>query len=896
MAKKYFIGTILCFLFLISTALLFGGNPIGIVPQHEPSLITIPRQGEPLLWKGPTIPYWPDRGSMGLLPNRSAKNLLSKAFHKWSDACKSIGFLEKDGIYEDINGSNFRDYVGINDGISPIIFDNDRQILRELGLPKEVLGVSGPEFISVATGYVVEAYSIINTDPWDGDKSDECGELDEKFLEAVLVHEFGHYIGLGHSQVNGDAYFANRSVAGFGVPPENMVETMYPFLTISQSTLKYDDIVTVNWLYSPSTYFNATASFHGTVVQPYSVREAQGVNVIARNVNTNDPLAVYRDAVSQISGVLYHPDIDAPVASPGEFYLPGIPAMVPMRVEIEALGEGEFPVFQKRNPLLVVPEFYNGVDEASSNPPDDPSDAVIVLLPAREEREIQIALNQSIYVTGLSPSSAPSHSDTFITVYGEGFHSESYVLLMHAATLKTVKECPAVFAGSNQIGFTLPYELSVGSYRVYVVNPPGGEGNVSTNYQLLEVTSSPLTITSIVPSQALYNSNDPVQVRGTNFYSQMVVYLSHQQHGYEISLQARVIDPGLLTFVAPAEVVPGQYNLRVVRPPAGAENESSSLSFTILKNDLSIGSLSPSSIYETTNPIVTLIGSGFTNHSFVRITALSNGLIVTATPIIVSPTDLSFHFPMSLMNGEYTVAVIRPPGDSNNISNAIPINVIPLPTTTTTTSTSSTTSTTTSTSSTSTTSTSTTSTSTSSTSSTSTLMPVTTSTLMIPTTTLLWPTTTWPWNTTTSNPYFTTTSLPVTTSLPTTTSTSTTLSTTTTTIFNLQPFGQLETPPSGSTVQDSISVDGWAVDDQGTLKVTLMIDGDSVAVDVTRILRSDIAALFPQFPNSDTAGFHFDFDTNTLPDGFHQITVLFEDRLGSCSLSGSRVVYVLNHP
>jgi len=844
MLKRYIFGLIFGILFLLSSVLLFAGNPIGLVSQQ------IPREGQPWIWKGPTIPYWPDRGSLGYLPNRTAKNLVSQAFRRWSDACSSINFQERDGIFEDITGANFRDYLGKKDGISPIIFDNDRQILRALGFPKEVLGFSSPEFIDLATGYVTEGFSIINTDSFDWDKNDGGGELDEKYLEALLVHEFGHYIGLGHSQVNGNAFFNRRPLVGFAVPPENMVETMYPILLPSQSTLKYDDIVTVNWLYPAAGFLSNSASFHGKVVQPDSVREVQGVNVIARNVNTiNDPLAVYRDAVSQISGVGFHPDIFAPAFSRGEFLLSGIPPMTPMRIEIESLGSGEFPVFQIPDPLSIIPEFYNSIDESYSNPPDDPSDATILILPQRERREILFMLNQPIYLTEVNPASVPSHSDAIITIRGNGFIPNSRVNVSQEISSFS-NSYPLIYDDPMKVRLVLPYDLAVGRYQLRVVRPPGGRGNESLNSVLLEVTPGPMSITSVSPAQVLYNSNEQVQVRGSNFFREMRVLLLHQQHGYQVSVAADALTPGLLTFYVPAEAVVGQYDLRLSRPPSGPGNETASLPWRVLPNTLSITNISPSIISDNSGDTVILRGNGFTNHSYVRITASRSLSSWDISPFSSTATELKFALPPALSTtGLYSIIVIRPPGDTDNVSNKITLDIQWVPPTTTTT-----------------------------------LYPPTTivTTTMIPTST-------------TTQPSWTTTTAQVSTSTITTPTTSSS-STTSSTLFNLNPFGQVETPSHGATVSNIIPISGWAVDDHGQVKITLLVDGIPDNTAVTRHLRPDIAALFPQFPNSDTSGFRIDFNTTKLPDGFHQLSVLFQDRFGATSLSGVVLIYVLNHP
>ena len=111
----------------------------------------------------------------------------------------------------------------------------------------------------------------------------------------VMVHEFGHYSGLGHTVVNGQIYIGDTTGPSpdsttFGSPPdpfaEDVVETMYPFYFgpgIGSGTLEKDDISSLSALYPEAGFQTTTATITG-VVRSSSGQPLSGVNVIARNL------------------------------------------------------------------------------------------------------------------------------------------------------------------------------------------------------------------------------------------------------------------------------------------------------------------------------------------------------------------------------------------------------------------------------------------------------------------------------------------------------------------------------------------------------------------------------------------------------------------------------------
>lgn len=112
------------------------------------------------------------------------------------------------------------------------------------------------------------------------------------------------------------------------------------------------------------------------------------------------------------------------------------------------------------------------------------------------------------------------------------------------------------------------------------------------------------------------------------------------------------------------------------------------------------------------------------------------------------------------------------------------------------------------------------------------------------------------------------------------------------------PFGSFSTPIDGSTVQGSIPVTGWALDDIGVDNVKIyladggMLDyiGDAVFIAGAR---PDVEILYPGYPNNSSAGWGYMMLTHFLPDGgngtytFHAVA---EDVEGNIVTLGTKTV------
>jgi hypothetical protein len=117
----------------------------------------------------------------------------------------------------------------------------------------------------------------------------------------------------------------------------------------------------------------------------------------------------------------------------------------------------------------------------------------------------------------------------------------------------------------------------------------------------------------------------------------------------------------------------------------------------------------------------------------------------------------------------------------------------------------------------------------------------------------------------------------------------------------VKPFGAIDTPGQGGTTDGSnYRNQGWVLTpmpnsiptDGSTINV--YIDGVNLGHPTYNVYRSDIAALFPGYANSEGALAYFDFDTTSFENGVHSIYWTAADDAGNTDGIGSRYFSIQN--
>jgi hypothetical protein len=321
--------------------------------------LNVTSAGTPYKWNT-TLVYTVDGGNLGTLSNAQANALVAQAFGTWTSVTTAsvpvnpnpIGIgLGPDGDVSTVAEFNALFPPGPCPNSSYIIYDNDGSITDGLfgaGASNSILGFTSP-CVDTATGSILAMASVLVVKPF---VASAPSDLFKSYILGVFIHELGHGLGLGHSQVNVNC-FAFGSCPGtapgsdiFGVP------TMFPVLlsqteatnVSSQATLAADDISAISTLYPSPSFATTTGTISGIIYFGDGVNHFQGGNVIARRVG--DPRVT---AVSNVSGMFAQVDHGNPALSRppssfgspnfsqrGVYTIPGLPPGT-YTVEVESV-------------------------------------------------------------------------------------------------------------------------------------------------------------------------------------------------------------------------------------------------------------------------------------------------------------------------------------------------------------------------------------------------------------------------------------------------------------------------------------------------------------------------------------------------------------------------------
>ncbi len=98
------------------------------------------------------------------------------------------------------------------------------EIFEDVVADDSVIGFAGPCSIDPALGRILSGSAVMNGLYQDGQAA-PIADLTAAEYDATFIHEFGHFSGLDHSQINVDCGFVNCGADNLAGLP-----TMFPFL------------------------------------------------------------------------------------------------------------------------------------------------------------------------------------------------------------------------------------------------------------------------------------------------------------------------------------------------------------------------------------------------------------------------------------------------------------------------------------------------------------------------------------------------------------------------------------------------------------------------------------------------------------------------------------------
>lgn len=276
----------------------------------------ITESGAPSEWdNSSSIRIHPESGACGSFTNTQMLTKLDDNLGFWLDLSDvNLDFVVTSGSIGGVDGCNYGTYlvgvdgasnVGISDGLNPVLFDNDGEIVAAVAGTSNkfrVLGFANPSGFANNYAEIVDGQAVFNCRCLPGNTNGACTsgsstiEFTEDELNFTMVHELGHMLNLDHTQVN-------ANLVDGSADDDTYIPTMYPVSenAAAQISPMQDDIVALGTIYPSSTFTSTYCRVTGTLLDS-SGNRLRCADVQAK---TSDNA----DSVAFVSGA-YAPAVD----------------------------------------------------------------------------------------------------------------------------------------------------------------------------------------------------------------------------------------------------------------------------------------------------------------------------------------------------------------------------------------------------------------------------------------------------------------------------------------------------------------------------------------------------------------------------------------------------------
>jgi len=319
--RRWTLGRWLTLLLWLAATTAWAGGPLYVAGNTSSAAA----QGHAEVWDttNPVAYRTASAGNLGKLTNAQATARVQQLFQFWEDVptanirYQNTGPIQPTGVYAGGAIDTAAKFNAVDGSCqkgtqSPIVFDANGSLFSELGLDPAVIGFAGACDLDV-NGHILAAEVAINGAWLDGNAAN--GELTDNEFNEAFVHEFGHFSGLDHAQINADVLLQPQG----NCDPAELAElpVMFPIAQCQARVdaglpmLAPDDVAWISMLY-PETVNNPPSQIpfksqygilSGSVFFHDGSTPAQGVNVIARSHSNHKEVAF-----SATSGYLFTGD------------------------------------------------------------------------------------------------------------------------------------------------------------------------------------------------------------------------------------------------------------------------------------------------------------------------------------------------------------------------------------------------------------------------------------------------------------------------------------------------------------------------------------------------------------------------------------------------------------